>query len=81
MSHGERGPKPHPSTKPEPLLRELISLFSDAGELVLDPFMGSGTTLIGVKDLARLGIGIEREEKYGEIAANRLRQGVLWGAE
>lgn len=75
--NGERGPKPHPSTKPEPLMAELITLFSDSGEMVLDPFMGSGTTLVAAKRLGRQAIGIEREEKYCEIAAKRLSQEAL----
>jgi DNA modification methylase len=75
--NGERGAKPHPSTKPEPLMSELVSLFTDAGETILDPFMGSGTTLAAAKRLGRKAIGIEREEKYCEIAAKRLAQGAL----
>lgn len=71
----------HPTTKPEPLVRELIRLFSDEGDLVLDPFMGSGTTLVAAKLEGRKAIGIEIEERYCEIAAKRLAQGVLPFAE
>jgi DNA modification methylase len=71
----------HPTTKPEPLMRELTHLFTDAGETILDPFMGSGTTLVAAKRLGRRAIGIEREEKYCEIAAKRLAQGALFGPE
>ena len=67
----------HPTGKPEPLLIEWIEQFTDQGETVLDPFMGSGTTLVAAKRLGRRAIGIEREEKYCEIAAKRLAQGAL----
>jgi hypothetical protein len=62
----------HTTQKPEPLMRELVRLFTDPGELVIDPFMGSGTTLAACKRLGRRSIGIELDEKYCEIAAKRL---------
>ncbi len=67
----------HPTGKPLKLVQKLVVLFSDATETILDPFMGSGTTLRAAKDLGRKAIGIEIEERYCEIAANRLRQAVL----
>ena len=65
----------HPHQKPTWLFTHLLKK-TDAN-LTLDPFMGSGTTLRAAKDLGRKAIGIEIEEKYCEIAANRLRQEVL----
>lgn len=69
-------PREHPTQKPLPLIKWCFSFFPNA-QTVLDPFMGSGTTLRAAKDLGRKAIGIEIEEKYCEIAANRLRQEVL----
>ena len=65
----------HPTAKPMPLLSKYISILD--AQTICDPFMGSGTSLRAAKDLGRQAIGIEIEEKYCEIAANRLRQSVM----
>jgi site-specific DNA-methyltransferase (adenine-specific) len=67
----------HPTQKPQKLMLELLSLFSNPGDVVLDPFMGSGSTLRAAKDMGRRAIGIELEEKYCEIAAKRMAQEVF----
>lgn len=67
----------HPTGKPEPLLADFVTAFTEPGDLILDPFMGSGTTLVVAKRLGRRAIGIEQEERYCEVAAQRLRQGAL----
>jgi DNA modification methylase len=72
-----RGNRQHPTQKPVQLMRWCIGLVKNV-ELVLDPFMGSGTTLRAAKDMGIKAIGIEIEEKYCEIAANRLAQGSLF---
>lgn len=67
----------HPNEKPLPVIKRLLILGSKENETILDPYMGSGTTLRAAKDLGRKAIGIEIEEKYCEIAAKRLAQEVL----
>lgn len=76
-AHQDSYPGDHPTVKPLPLVSTLVKLFSSPGELVLDPFGGTGTTARACKDLGRRCILIEREEKYAEIAARRLSQEVL----
>ena len=67
----------HPVEKPIELFRHFIEPITPDGGLVLDPFMGGGSTLIAAQRLGRRAIGIEIEERYCEIAAKRLAQGVL----
>lgn len=68
----------HPTQKPLKLFKAILTDFAKVGEIILDPFMGSGTTLVAAKQLGLKSIGIELEEKYCAIAAERLRQRVLW---
>jgi site-specific DNA-methyltransferase (adenine-specific) len=69
--------KEHPVEYPKEIPARCIAATTDAGDIVLDPFMGSGTTLRAAKDLGRKAIGIEIEERYCEIASKRLSQEVL----
>jgi modification methylase len=66
------GRKMHPTQKPEALLHRIILAASHPGDIVLDPFLGSGTTAAVAKRLGRAFIGIEREAAYAEAAAARL---------
>ncbi len=71
----------HPTQKPVEVMRWCIqqadTKLKARQNFIVDPFMGSGTTLRAAKDLGRSAIGIEREEKYCEIAARRMSQSVL----
>lgn len=67
----------HPTQKPIAILRPLIEYSCPPGGVVLDPFMGSGSTLRAAKDAGRKAIGIEIEERWCEVAAKRLAQEVL----
>lgn len=71
--NGGTGPNEHETQKPLPLMLELVSLFTDPGELVLDAFAGSGTTGVACLRLGRRFIGIEKDAKYAAIARERLR--------
>lgn len=72
----------HPTEKPRKLMAEIIKDFTNPGQLICDPFMGSGTTGVAAVQLGRKFIGIEKDPKYFELACDRLdkaqRQGSLF---
>jgi site-specific DNA-methyltransferase (adenine-specific) len=70
----------HPTQKPVALMAWRLG-FVPADALICDPYMGGGPTLVAAKLAGRRAVGIEINERYCETAANRLRQGVLFGTE
>ena len=76
----DKEPRFHPTQKPLAVMSWAIEQAPDDCATILDPWMGSGTTLVAAKLAGRQAIGIEREERYCAIAARRLAQGVLFGA-
>jgi site-specific DNA-methyltransferase (adenine-specific) len=71
-SDGNTGRNVHPTQKPEALMSQLVADFTDDGDTILDPFAGSGTTLVSAKKLGRKAIGIEMNERHCESVARRL---------
>jgi len=69
----ENGDKAHPTQKPEALLHRVLLSASRVGDVVLDPFFGTGTTGAAAKRLGRHFIGIEREETYAKLAEQRIK--------
>lgn len=70
-------PRVHPTQKPIRLMSQIIAWATEPGALVVDPYLGSGSTLRAAKDLGRRAVGVEIEERYCEVAAKRLGQEVL----
>ena len=77
MRSGARGKGPHPWEQPLSEAVELLGRLAKPGDVVLDPFAGSGTTLVAAKALGLSAIGIEVEERWCAVAADRCRQEVL----
>lgn len=74
ISNSDQWIKEHPTQKPIPLFEYFINTYSNPGDLILDPFLGSGTTAVACKKTNRNFIGIEKEPKYVEIALKRLEK-------
>lgn len=71
----------HPASFPEELVEDFIKFFTKQGQWVLDPFLGSGSTLVACKNTLRNGIGIEITKKYADMAKERLKQNRLVESE
>ena len=69
----EKEYREHPTQKPLPVMREVCEVYSTQADIIIDPFMGSGTTLVAAKTLGRKAIGIEKDKNYCEIAVKRLQ--------
>jgi len=74
-----RDKKAHPATFPISLSKRVIELFTHEGELVLDPFVGSGTTLVAAKDCNRNAVGFDLKEDYINLSKDRLKDQTLFG--
>jgi site-specific DNA-methyltransferase (adenine-specific) len=74
-----RATGPHPTAKPLRLLHDWVQQFSDPGETILDPFMGSGTTGVACVELGRKFIGIEQDPVYFALACQRIRAAAAQG--
>jgi hypothetical protein len=73
QGHGGKANE-HPTQKPRLLMAELVELFSQPGEVIADPFMGSGTTGVAAINAGRAFVGIERNPAYFDIACRRIAQ-------
>ena len=73
----QNGARFHPTQKPTPLLEYLIKTYTNEGETVLDNVMGSGSTGVACVNTGRRFIGIEKDEKYFQIARERIGEAIL----
>lgn len=73
QGHGGKSNE-HPTQKPRLLMSELVGLFSNPGDLIADPFMGSGTTGVAALQAGRRFVGIEKDPEFFKIAVRRIQQ-------
>ncbi len=72
LDRGGHKEREHTTQKPDALLEELVRDFTDPGDVIVDPFLGSGTTLVAARRFNRCGIGWEMQEQYLEVARRRI---------
>lgn len=72
MTKNKLGISEHPCVYPTPMIERIIKMTTDKGDVVFDPFLGSGTTLIAAQSLGRIGLGTELDAKYKEIIIKRV---------
>jgi len=70
----------HPASFPESMVKEFVSFFTRKGELVVDPFVGTGSTLVAALETGRSGIGFEIVKKYADIARGRVKDSLTQNA-
>ncbi len=74
MTKNKLGIAEHPCVYPTPMIERIIKMTTDKGDVVLDPFLGSGTTLVAAENLARVGLGIELDIKFKDMIIRRVSQ-------
>ena len=72
MTKNKLGLTEHPCIYPTPMIERIIKMTTQPGDVVLDPFLGSGTTLVASQNLKRIGLGIELDEKFSDIITQRV---------
>ncbi len=72
LDRSKTGERVHTTQKPDALLEEFVRDFTDPGEVILDPFLGSGTTLVAAKRFGRSGMGWEMQQQYVDVARQRI---------
>ena len=72
MTKNKLGLTDHPCIYPTPMIERVIKMTTVEGDVVLDPFLGSGTTLVAAQKLDRIGLGIELDDRYKDIITKRV---------
>lgn len=73
MTKNKLGLTKHPCIYPTPMIERIIKMTTDKNDIVLDPFLGSGTTIVAAEKLERIGLGIELDDEYAEIIEKRMQ--------